>query len=148
MYEGDSTIIQLGRMRKKIEVTGGIRQGCCISTLLFKMVTYTIIDDLRELGKKYQVGEFLDNSLWLADDATLIADNLPNLLELLEILEKTGKKNGLEINREKTKIMRVRGPDIGDKVGELEVVKETKYLGIQIGGRGRNIFEKENKKLL
>ena len=51
MYEGDSTIIQLGRMRKKIEVTGGIRQGCCISTLLFKMVTYTIIDNLRELGK-------------------------------------------------------------------------------------------------
>ena len=112
------------------------------------MVTYTIIDDLRELGKKYQVGEFLDNSLWLADDATLIADNLPNLLDLLEILEKTGKKNGLEINRDKTKIMRVRGPDIGDKVGELEVVKETKYLGVQIGGRGRNIFEKENKKLL
>jgi len=42
MYEGDSTIIQLGRMKKKIEVTGGIRQGCCISTLLFKMVTFTI----------------------------------------------------------------------------------------------------------
>ena len=74
----------------------------------------------------------MDNSLWLADDATLIADNLPNLLELLEILEKTGKKNGLEINRENTKIMRVRGPDIGDRVGELEVVKETKYLGVQI----------------
>ena len=148
MYEGDSTIIQLGRMRKKIEVTGGIRQGCCISTLLFKMVTFTIIDDLRELGKKYHIGEFMDNSLWLADDATLIADSLPNLLELLEILKKTGKKNGLEINIEKTKIMKVRGPDIEDMVGELEVVKETKYLGVQIGGRGRNIFEKENKKLL
>ena len=148
MYEGDSTIIQLGRMRKKIEVTGGIRQGCCISTLLFKMVTFTIIDDLREMGKKYQIGEFMDNSLWLADDATLIADSLPNLLELLEILKETGKKNGLEINIEKTKIMKIRGPDIEDKVGELEVVKETKYLGVQIGGRGRNIFEKENKKLL
>ena len=47
MYEGDSTIIKLGRMRKKIEVTGGIRQGCCISTLLFKMVTYTIIGAFR-----------------------------------------------------------------------------------------------------
>ena len=121
MYEGDSTIIQLGRMRKKIEVTGGIRQGCCISTLLFKMVTFTIIDDLREM-RKYQVGEFNDNSLWLADDATLIADNLPNLLDLLDTLEKTGKKNGLEINKEKTKIMRIRGPDTEEKVGELEVV--------------------------
>ena len=48
MYQEDSTVIQLGRMRKKIEVTGGIRQGCCISTLLFKMVAFTIIDELRE----------------------------------------------------------------------------------------------------
>merc|ERR1711913_240800 len=56
--------------------------------------------------------------------------------------------NGLEINLEKTKIMRVRGPEIGDRVGELEVVKETKYLGVQVGGRGRNIFEMENKKLI
>ena len=147
MYEGDSTIIQLGRMRKKIEGTGGIRQGCCISSLLFKMVIFTIIDDLREM-RKYQVGEFNDNSLWLADDATLIADNLPNLLDLLDTLEKTGKKNGLEINKEKTKIMRIRGPDTEEKVGELEVVKETKYLGVKVGGRGRNIFERENKKLL
>ena len=90
----------------------------------------------------------MDNSLWLADDATLIADSLPNLLNLLKVLKETGKKNGLEINIEKTKIMKIRGPDIGDKVGELEVVKETKYLGVQVGGRGRNIFEKENKKLL
>ena len=29
----------------------------------------------------------------------------------------------------------------------MEVVKETKYLGIKIGGRGRNIFEMENKML-
>merc|ERR1711874_411427 len=146
MYEGDSTIIQLGRMKKSLEVTGGITQGCCISTLLFKMVTFTMIEDLRKLAEKYKVGEFMDNSLWLAGDATLIADSLPNLLKLLEVLEKTGELNGLKINLEKTKIMRVRGPEIGDKVGELEVVKETKYLGVQVGGR--NIFEMENKKLL
>ena len=48
MYEGDSTIIQLGRMKKCLEVTGGIRQGCCISTLLFKMVTFTMNEDLRK----------------------------------------------------------------------------------------------------
>ena len=79
MYEGDSTIIQLGRMRENVEVTGGIRQRCCISTLLFKMVTFTMIDDLRNLAEKYKIGKFVDNSLWLADDATLIADSIPNL---------------------------------------------------------------------
>merc|ERR1712030_114778 len=42
MYEGDRTTIQLGKMKETIEVTGGIRQGCSISTLLFKLVTFTI----------------------------------------------------------------------------------------------------------
>ena len=107
-----------------------------------------MIEDLRNLAEKYKIGEIVDNSLWLADDATLIADSIPNLLKLLEVLEKTGEVNGLKINLEKTKIMKIRGPEIGDKVGEFEVVKETKYLGVQVGGRGRNIFEMENKKWL
>ena len=97
MYEGDRTIIQLGRMKECIEVTGSIRQGCSISTLLFKMVTFTMIDDLRNLAEKYKIGEFIDNSLWLADDATIIANSIPNLLKLLEVLEKTGEANGLKM---------------------------------------------------
>ena len=145
MYEGDSTIIKIGRMKEKVEVTGGIRQGCCISTLLFKMVTFTMIDDLRTLAEKYKIGKFVDNSLWLADDATLIADSIPNLQKLLEVLKYTGETNGLQINLDKTKIMKIRGPEIEEKIGEMEVVKETKYLGIKIGGKGRNLFEKENK---
>ena len=147
MYEGDSTVIKLGKLKEKVEVTGGIRQGCCISTLLFKLVTFTMIDDLRTKADKFKIGKFEDNSLWLADDATLIADSVPKLQKLLEVLKQTGEKNGLQINMEKTKIMKIKGPITDDKIGEIEVVKETKYLGIKIGGRYRNIFEKENKSL-
>ena len=147
MYQEDNTVIQLGKMRKKIEVTGGIRQGCYISTLLFKMVTFTIIEELRSM-QKYKIGKFNDNSLWLADDATLIADNPDTLMELLDCLSKAGGKSGLEINKDKTKIMRIRGPDGDNRIGDYEIVPETKYLGITIGGRGRHIFEKENKEFL
>ena len=52
MYERDKTTIQLGRMKETIEVTGGKRQGCSISTLLFKMVTCTIIENLRNFAEK------------------------------------------------------------------------------------------------
>merc|ERR1712030_212411 len=72
MYNEDYTVIQLGNMKQKINVTGGIRQGCCISTLLFKMVTFKIIEALRK-EKKYKVGKFDDNSIWLADDATRLS---------------------------------------------------------------------------
>ena len=145
MYEGDRTTIQLGKMRETIEVTGGIRQGCSISTLLFKLVTFTMIEDLRNQAEKYKIRKYEDNSLWLADDATIIAKDEDTLVKTLKILEETGRKNGLELSEEKTKIMKIRGPGEGKMVGRFKVEKEARYLGIQIGGRGRNIFDAENK---
>ena len=63
MYEGDRTTIKLGRMRSNIEVTSGIRQSCCISTLLFKLITFTIIEELNRKAPKYNIGTFLGNFL-------------------------------------------------------------------------------------
>merc|ERR1712120_103765 len=147
MYKDDHTIIKLGNMEQKIEVTGGIRQGCCISTLLFKMVTFKIIDELRK-EKLFKMRKFNDNSIWLADDATLVADSLQTLKKLLDCLSKAGGEYGLQINREKTKIMKVRGQKDDCKLDDYEMVEETTYLGITIGGKGSDIFEIENKKVL
>ena len=41
--------------------------------------------------------------------------------------------------------MIVRGPKIVGKIGDFEVEDEVKYLGIQLGGRGKEIFGAENK---
>merc|ERR1711942_339734 len=134
-------------MTEKVEVTGGIRQGCCISTLLFKLVTFRIIEDLKK-KTRYKIGKFDDNSIWLADDATLVAEDLEILRELLDCLSASGGEYGLQINEQKTKIMQIKGQDTHQQIGEYEMVTEAKYLGITIGGRWRDIFEKENKKLL
>ena len=147
MYHDDHTVIKLGNMKEKVEVTGGIRQGCCISTLLFKMVTFKIIEELRK-EKRYKIGKFDDNSIWLADDATLVAENLETMEELLNCLSRVGGEYGLEINEKKTKIMKIKGPKGQEHIKEYEMVSEAKYLGVNIGGRGRNIFEKENSELL
>merc|ERR1711888_215610 len=148
MYRNDHTIVKLGNMVEKIEVTGGIRQGCSISTLLFKLITFKVIGDLRK-EKKYKVGVYNDNSLWLADDATLIAEDLQTLDQLLKCLEKSGKEYGLEINKEKTKILKIRGGEDNHKINEYEMVKEATYLGITVtGGKGREIFQAENKIIL
>merc|ERR1711895_57430 len=148
MYKDDHTIVKLGNMEEKVEVTGGIRQGCSISTLLFKLITFKVIGDLRKM-EKYKVGVYNDNSLWLADDATLIAKNLQILDQLLKCLEKSGKEYGLEINKEKTKILKIRGKEDNHKIEEYEMVKEATYLGITVtGGKGREIFQAENKIIL
>merc|ERR1712179_901939 len=117
------------------------------STLLFKMVTFKIIEELRK-EKKYKIGKFDDNSIWLADDATLVADSLKTMEELLNCLSRVGGEYGLEINEEKTKIMRIKGKKGEEHIKEYDMVTEAKYLGVNIGGRGRNIFEKENSEFL
>ena len=96
---------------------------------------------------KYKIGSYEGNSVWLADDAVIVAKSPEELLEIMEILKTEAGKNGLELNKNKTKILIVRGPHV-DKIGEYEVVKEVKYLGIKMGGKGRNIFAAENSSWL
>merc|ERR1711888_45857 len=121
--------------------------GCCILTLLFKLVTFKIIEILRK-EQLYKIRKFNDNSVWLADDATLIAEDLHTLEHLLNCLSKAGGEYGLQINREKTKIMKIKGLEDDYRIIDYEMVEETTYLGVTIGGKGRNIFEYENKKIL
>merc|ERR1712121_458619 len=148
MYKDDYTILKLGNMEEKMEITGGIRQRCCISTLLFKLVTFKVIEKLRK-ETKYKIGKYEDNSLWLADDATLIAESLPVLEQLLNCLSVAGREYGLEINKVKTKILKIRGEEGDYRIKDYEMVEEATYLGITIGGKnGRKIFQIENDNVL
>ena len=71
IYAADKTTINFGKLKETIVVTCGIRQGCSISTLLFTMVTFCIIEELERRGKIYTIDRYKGHSLWLADDATL-----------------------------------------------------------------------------
>ena len=88
------------------------------------MVTFTMIEDLRNLAERYNIRKYNDNSLWLADDATIIAKDEHSLLEILDVLETTGRENGLELSEEKTKILRIRGPEVNGKIGRLMLRKK------------------------
>ena len=61
-YANDKTTIILGNIQETIEVACGIRQGCSISTLLFKIVTFCIIEELESHGTMYEVDRYKGNS--------------------------------------------------------------------------------------
>ena len=103
----------------------------------------SIIEDLEEHGRKYEVDRYKGNSLWIADDATLIAGSTEDLEHNINILKQSALQYGLEISEEKSKVLQVRGREKPRRVGNFEVVEEVKYLGVKVGGRGRNIFQKE-----
>merc|ERR1711888_141633 len=87
LYTDDETTIRLGECEEKIKVTSGIRQGCAISTLLFKMITYCIIEELKTNGIIYKSKGIELNSIWVADDVTLISNNIENTKKNIELLK-------------------------------------------------------------
>ena len=45
-YVGDRTRVEVGDSEILVEVNSGIRQGCTASLLIFKLITYKIIEEL------------------------------------------------------------------------------------------------------
>ena len=80
----------------------------------------------------------------MADDATIIVNSKENALKALKALEKAGGRCALELSKQKTKIVQIRGKKTVEEIGEFKIEEEVKYLGIQIGERGRDIFQAEN----
>ena len=81
----------------------------------------------------------------MADDTTIIANSVENLKRNIEILRNSARKKGLEISEEKSKIIWSKGQDQQEKIDNIEVVKNVKYLGIKLWGRERNIFGEKKK---
>ena len=73
------------------------------------MVSFCIIEDLKNQGVIYELGKYKGNSLWLANDTTLVANNNENMKTNIAILRSSARKYGLEINEGKSKIILVRG---------------------------------------
>ena len=96
---------------------------------------------MRRKGRKYEIDKYKGNSLWIADDATLIAGSIRDMEHNIEILRNSAREYGLEISEEKSKVLQMRGREKPKTVGNFEVVKKVKYLGIQVGGYGKDIFK-------
>ena len=58
-------------LRKEINITSGIRQGCTGSTTLFKLLTYIITSKIEEKGKGFMNEMFKISALFYADDGML-----------------------------------------------------------------------------
>ena len=147
LYQGDRTFVELDEEHKfDIEVTCRIKQGCTVSTTLFKLITYKIIKKLNETRQGYKDEMFKINSLFYADDGLILKESIQGAEEAIDKLTTIGREYGLEINAEKSQIVIFNMKDKPNRLRGIQVNSKFKYLGVIVND-SRRCF-KEHKKVM
>jgi hypothetical protein len=132
-YDGGTAQVRNESLSRKIKIMKGVRQGDTLSPVMFTAALEEIFRRMKvEVGININ-GERMNN-LRFADDIILFAEK-EDLSKLLNELNKEGRKDGMKMNKKKTKIMCNEIARKGRRTGimvdgeQLEEVNEYKYLG-------------------
>ena len=119
------------------KVSCGLKQGCCLSPLLFNLYINDLVNDISSLGLGVDIGGKNVSILLYADDVVILAENEQNLQALLDILKNWCDQNKMTVNLEKSKAVQFRNqstvrPDFQLKLGNenFQFVNQYTYLGI------------------
>ena len=86
-------------------MTSGIRQGYNGSTALFLMVTYYIIEKLKEKLRGFRMTHRKINCLFYVDDGLILSDSKIGAEDAVDVLEQVAAECGLSMNKEKCAYM-------------------------------------------
>ena len=131
-----------GMMSDFFECSGGLKQGCKLSPILFSMLMTSLTKEICHKGKHgvQLVSNGVEIFLLLfADDVALLSDTALGLQNQISSLEAAADRLGLKVNTQKTKVMTFRlGGHIAEherwyyKGQKLEVVSSYRYLGVTL----------------
>lgn len=150
IYVGSKAAVRIdGELSEAFEVNEGVRQGCCLSPLLFIIFMDKIIKQANIQGD-VKVGEVIMKILAYADDLVLMTDNVGELQNGINCLNAACGEFGMKISVSKSKVMHVgksRKEVVCSLNGEeLEQVSVFKYLGALFAEDGKLVKEFEGRK--
>ena len=140
----ESCVTNNGKSSEFFNLERGIRQGCCLSALLFIIVVETLAISIRNneniKGITVNDEEFKINQL--ADDTTLYLSEVSSFQKALETLEKFSVCSGLCINREKTEVVPINvQPFVNNNLGISWQKGSFKLLGIWFSSNENKMIE-------
>ena len=144
LYMEQMATVRIGEKCSEPSVVGrGVRQGCCLSPLLFTVYAEAMMmEAMEDIVEGVMIGGKLLKDVRFANDQGMVADSEDGLQKLMNGLVKAATSYDMKINVKKTKVMRVsrRGEGIVNIVIEgvrVEQVDRFKYLGSMITAGGR-----------
>ena len=144
IYSSSSLAVKTQNGRSKIFSSRvGLKQGCNLSPLLFNLFINDLLTELQGIMSGSPTLEGIPiNALMYADDLVLISETEEGLQSLLDTLQRYTDKWFLQVNKSKTKYMRISNSDknplksmkLGDT--QLEATNEYCYLGTIFSSNG------------
>ena len=136
-----SAVYYNGSVGEWFRTTVGVRQGCLLSPTLFNIFLERIMTDALENHEgSVSIGGRTITNVRFADDIDALAGKEDELVKLINHLDATSTKYGMEINAEKTKLMtnNNKGINLDVRIGgqKLETVQSFKYLGSAVTDEG------------
>ena len=143
LYMNQKAVIKIQQeVSDECEIGRGVRQGCCMSPLLFNIYAEAMMMEAMEgIEEGIKIGGKLLNDVRFADDQGMIAGSQNGLQTIMDRLNDTALTYCMRINIKKTKVMRVsrQGGDVKITINGIlvEQVKSFKYLGHTMTEDGR-----------
>ena len=141
-YNGStSRVIHKGKLSNEFKVVTGVRQGCLMSPFLFLIAIDWIMKKCttnQRNGIQWTPFSQLDD-LDFADDLALLTQTIKQMMDKTILLDKTSKRCGLLINKDKTKTMRIntiRTEKITLNDTDIEDTNSFTYLGSIVNTEG------------
>jgi len=108
LYMAQSVKVRLNRGEtRSVKIGRGVRQGCCLSPILFTLYSECLTKETLEEFGDSKIGGKIIQTVKYADDLVLLAKEEKVLQDMIDKLIEIGRRYGMEMNVEKTKLMRI-----------------------------------------